>query len=735
MMTEAADKKLYLEAPGVMLGFDTGKGVFDLIDTTSGLALISQATAGFNGLTFRSASIEAEKIPRGFLFSALFDEGKIKMDLKLALHPEGRIFTLDSTVTNLSDQEICIQEISPLSLFRDEGGNLFLNRIAAYCFGYHSWDESRVIHFGREPVRAMKSHWMTVLEDTTQSLGLLLGFTDFSLGLPSIELYYDRGCSRLKALSSYDALPLAPGKSLKAERFVIAIMTSGMESLDLWTDLVRKGMKAGSFPHSPVGWCSWYQLYENIDEEYILKNLDAASAQGFFDYFMIDDGYQESEGSWLRPNERFPGGILPIVRKIHEKGLSAGLWVAPFMVSEDSEVYRKHPDWLIKTQEGNPAALRQWRRGPVYGLDISHPGAQKWLHHIFTVMSEEWGVDLFKLDFLYLGAATGERYRKNWTAAQCYRRGLEIIREVIGRKFILGCGAPLGHSIGLVDAMRISGDVAASWNGELSAMTSISNTLTRYFTHRKLWINDPDCVITRDAETSLSLQEVETLLTVVGLSGGIVATGDDLSRLAPERLAMLRRIVPPSEESATPVDLFAGSLPGILDRRLERPFAAWHIAALINFQDSERDLAFDLSTLDMRRKEYLVYELWQDRFLGIFDREVVLNNVPPHGTRLLCVRALHRFPQLIATDLHITMGGVEVKSCVWSTPSKSLSLRIHVRGATPGKLLFYVPEPYRVERIEPDAGSFEGSLRSDGLYEVRGSFGGDSDVKIFFRQE
>jgi alpha-galactosidase len=510
---------------------------------------------------------------------------------------------------------------------------------------------------------------------------------------------------------------------------MLTLTLTGQDGLEMWAHMAGTDMKAREAVATPAGWCSWYQAFHDIDENYISRNIDNSAFQG---YVQVDDGYQESEGDWLLPNKKFPHGIKALATRAHERHLKFGLWVAPFMVSRHSTLFKSHPSWLIKDRHGAPLPLLEWRTGTMFGLDSSHPDAQKWLKDLFSVMTAEWGVDFFKLDFLYLGAAQGVRHKRSWTAAQAYRKGIELIRDAAGERFLLFCGAPLGPSIGIADAMRVSGDAGPVWNGELSASTSLMGTLSRFYMHRRLWINDPDCLILRDRDTGLSLAEVETMATVAALSGGIISFSDDQETLSDERRALLFKLLPPFGKCAHPSSLFSPGWPATFDLRIERPFAAWHVAALFNLSDSAKDLTYQLSSLGMRQKEYLVYELWSDTFLGIARDSIVLKDVPPHGTRLLCVRKLVEHPQFLSSDLHVTQGGVEIGSLAWSRRAKTLRLTIRSLPPHDGRLLFYVPPGFVLRDITCTAERFSSRERDDSLLEVQCSAGEPFQLSLVF---
>ena len=114
------------------------------------------------------------------------------------------------------------------------------------------------------------------------------------------------------------------------------------------------------------------------------------------------------------------------------------------------------------------------------------------------------GFAFHKIDFIYGGAMVGRRH-EDVTAD----RGLPTrprARSAQGAgddAVILGCGAPLLPSIGLVDAMRISPDVMPAWAPDLDDISqpgmrsALAAGRARAWMHGRLWVNDPDCVLVR----------------------------------------------------------------------------------------------------------------------------------------------------------------------------------------------------------------------------------------------
>lgn len=255
---------------------------------------------------------------------------------------------------------------------------------------------------------------------------------------------------------------------------------------------------AGPVRSAPTIWCSWYEYFRAVSEADIDENLEAIAAHGLpVDVIQLDDGYQRERGDWLTISGKFTS-LRGIVERIRDRGHRAGIWICPFQVGARSTTATEHPDWLVRSESGAPLTAGSQ---DVYSLDLSHPGAQEYLASVFRCFVE-LGIDFFKLDFLYAGALDGRRYDTSLTSGQAYRSGLAQVRSAIGTEaYVLGCGAPLLLSVGMVDAMRISADTGLQWSafdGDMSQPAGESaelSVLARAYQHGRYWVNDPDCLL------------------------------------------------------------------------------------------------------------------------------------------------------------------------------------------------------------------------------------------------
>ncbi|HEX7607690.1 MAG TPA: glycoside hydrolase family 36 protein, partial [Candidatus Cryosericum sp.] len=288
-----------------------------------------------------------------------------------------------------------------------------------------------------------------------------------------------------------------------------------------------------------TGWTSWYNYYAAITQEILRHNLDALSEHEVpLDAFQIDDGWQHAVGDWLTTNAKFPDGMGAMAEAIHERGYKAGLWLAPFIAEEVSDLLRDHRDWFLTEDDGHlvKAGYNPSWSGFFYSLDMANPSVHSYLRDVFDLILHTWHFDLVKLDFLY---AACRKAPEGKTRGQVMSESMQFLRDIIGDKLILGCGVPLGPAFGQVDFCRIGGDVALKWEDHLlstihyrervSTVCALRNAISRWHLNGMAFWNDPDVFILRDTGNSLTEAQRRTLFLVNQAMGGLVFTSDDIS--------------------------------------------------------------------------------------------------------------------------------------------------------------------------------------------------------------
>lgn len=353
------------------------------------------------------------------------------------------------------------------------------------------------------------------------------------------------GRELLRAVPSIRVRNVGDSLEVTADGAVDVIVDDGPGGINgalaRWADALVAHL--GTAPLRAVGpmWCSWYCYWDTVTDAQVLDDLGRFDAAGLdVDIVQIDDGYQAGIGDWLEVRPGF-GDLDNVTRAITATGRRAGIWTAPFLAGHRSRLAAEHPDWFLPDVD----AGNGWEQD-LAALDLTHPEALGHLSRVFQTFAG-MGFSFFKLDFLYAGALAGSRFKPS-TAEEAYRQGLRTIREAVGPDAILlGCGAPIFPSIGLVDVMRVSPDTAAvlehtSGDESLpSSKNALHTGIAREWQHGRFWINDPDCLL-----AAPTVQGREQWAAWIERSAGLRTSSDSVVALDEWGLATTRRLLRPA---------------------------------------------------------------------------------------------------------------------------------------------------------------------------------------------
>ncbi|HSH18205.1 MAG TPA: glycoside hydrolase family 36 protein [Candidatus Saccharimonadales bacterium] len=566
---------------------------------------------------------------------------------------------------------------------------------------------------------------MTLLRHDEDAL--LLGFVRAKDAFGMITLQPEREGHSLSASNYLDGIALYAGNTLKAEPLLLLWGREDDAALDEYAAVLAETMQA-RVPSGPVptGWCSWYYYYDKITEQALMDNVRKLAAEKDsipIDYILLDDGYMTQVGDWTSINDKFPSGMKHIVREIQAAGFKPGIWIAPFIVSSESEVYRQHPEWVIAEKA---LVVQPDYRGMNYFLDLTRPDVQEHIRSVIRTYVEDWGFEYLKIDFLYAAAIPARRYDPSYTSIQAYRKGMEIIREAAGDVPLLGCGAPMTASIGIVDQMRVGPDTAPYWrhpeehNGtQPSLRNAMCSTLGRGWMQGRLWVNDPDVLMVRSVgaekpatatsesvldwindpslsrddahDTQLTEDEVRAGASVIALSGGTMLISEDVTKLSPEKLAVIPRLIPASGVAAKPLP--HSHTRGKADlMKLELPGKDWMLAAFFNWSTAPLTSLFIAEDWGLAAAgPYHLYDTWTNAYVGQVVEASEALTISGHGVQLLAVRPDLGRPQVVGSSLHL-LGGMLETSEQWQ--GNILTITIDCPGKRSGMVSVFVPAGY-----------------------------------------
>ena len=308
---------------------------------------------------------------------------------------------------------------------------MYLERILSTCVDFHdardldfihlygSWGKERrferasLLHstqsvsskmgcssYVHNPFIALCSH------DATEDFGEVYGFNLVYTGnfLASAEMDADGGARVLMGIN-----PEGFSWRLEAgERFVSpeAVMVYSCEGLGgmsrVYHKLYRRHLCRGEWKQKrrPILVNNWEATYFDFDEEKLYEIAKTASEIGI-EMLVMDDGWfgnrnstRSSIGDWFVNEEKLRGGLGKLVERINGLGLQFGIWFEPEMVSEDSQLYRQHPDWVLQTPNRQMSISRYQ-----YVLDMSRADVREYLFNSISRIMDSANITYVKWDF------------------------------------------------------------------------------------------------------------------------------------------------------------------------------------------------------------------------------------------------------------------------------------------------------------------------------------------------
>jgi hypothetical protein len=470
------------------------------------------------------------------------------------------------------------------------------------------------------------------------------------------------------------------------------------------------------FKRAPAGWCSWYEMYQDVSEDKIIANTEwlARNLKPLgCEYVQIDDGWQGvghgngENRDWFVTDKRFPHGMKWLADRIRADGFKPGIWLCPFGQS-DEKLFRDRPDVFVRRPDGtsigedltNPdgtGANQRYNWVGRYLVDPTSAAGQQYLQKLFQMLCLQWGYDYVKIDGQGGMAYTYAQWQKQlanrkMTGDEAYRYGLQAMRNVMGpKRFLLNCGGAW-QSVGQCNGIRIGGDVGADWNGMQPA---IDCTMRWLFLNNIAFWTDPDAVCVRG---SLTEDQARMWVTLVGITGQLLMASDDMTRLPAERVELLKRIYPVAD--IRPMCLYPlQGRPAVFDLKVARDWGTWDVVALFNWsRATSKSICIGPRDLGLEPGKYVYYDVWAKRLLAAGEAPLALD-LPPTSCRVVAVHRLQEHPQLLGTSRHLTQGADDLERVTWTAQGDqkgTLSGVSHVVAGDPYEIRFSAPPGWDV---------------------------------------
>lgn len=235
---------------------------------------------------------------------------------------------------------------------------------------------------------------------------------------------------------------LHPQESFCTPEAVLVYSEQGLGGMtEIFHKLYRERVCRGTYREKerPVLLNSWEGMYFDINEEKILNLAEEAAELGI-ELLVMDDGWFKgrntdttSLGDWVEDKTKFPDGLQNLAKRVKQKGIEFGIWFEPEMISEKSDLYRTHSDWVIRGPLYDPIRSRHQ-----LVLDLSNPAVCEYLIQSVGRILEPGNISYVKWDMNRHLTDLGSVYlgRENqMELSHRYVLGLYHVMETLTERF------------------------------------------------------------------------------------------------------------------------------------------------------------------------------------------------------------------------------------------------------------------------------------------------------------
>ncbi|MBV4360580.1 glycoside hydrolase family 36 protein [Pinibacter aurantiacus] len=457
-----------------------------------------------------------------------------------------------------------------------------------------------------------------------------------------------------------------------------------------------------------VGWSSWYAYFSKVNEKNVHDITDVLSnklKKYGLEYIQIDDGYQQETAEpakWTTPNDKFPSGMDGLADYITNKGLKPAIWTN--VAFTNKSYVDNHKSFFLKDAKGEPVTGR-WVG---YVMDGSNTIAMDSLVKPIYKYFKQTGWKYYKLDALrhlrYEGYNSNNNYftAKKTSGTEAFRNVVKAVRSEIGKdNFLLACWGIRPELVGIVDGCRIGNDGYGIQS--LTQYNSFNNVI---------WRNDPDHI-------ELSEKVAYPACMATSMTGSLFLLTDKPEKYQTPIIDAAIRSIPVMH--TVPGQLYdidpscsmyldrlnstvSGSMERVFDARYKSPYDLFLLEMNKVYESwmllgrtgkSQSSISFAEMGLD-KNKQYLVFEFWTKSFKGVFKEGFQFGDMDTtYNCQLFTVREDQHHPQLVATNRHISSGGLEIDKLDWNN------------NALNGQSQLVADDQYIIYIYEPEGFSFK----------------------------
>jgi hypothetical protein len=253
----------------------------------------------------------------------------------------------------------------------------------------------------------------------------------------------------------------------------------------------------------------------------------------------------------------------------------------------------------------------------------------------------------------------------------------------------------------------------------------VIGSANRFFYNGRVFWNDGDGFhvykyVCPDGK-KFTTEQAKVVANFRALANNTVLVSEAFDESYPEdRIELLKRISPPTMDTAYPVDLFVRKPAQIWNMPVSRPFGSWRVLGIFNYThllrlehlsnsiiqmlDGTNDTPFEveISARELRldpSREYVVYEFWSRKLIGTFKGSFKGRPVKPYDCDVYSIVEKKDHPVLISTSRHVRQMAFDVKSMSYDPVGRRLHGVSRAVAGDPYQLRIFLPDGFLAKRV------------------------------------
>lgn len=491
------------------------------------------------------------------------EKSAIFVHLHYRVYPDNRIIERSARIENRTSEIVTLESAQSATWTLPPDSSYGLHYLTGRWAG--EWQlQSEKLHVGKRIIESRRGStgneanpWFAIdrMGETDENHGpVWFGELAWSGSWRfTIERTSSDQCRVVGGLNPFDfSYPLSPGESLETPPFFAGFTDAGWgEASRILHRFQLEQVLPGS-PHPrlrPVLYNSWEATEFNVDEAGQMALAEKAARLGV-ERFVVDDGWfgqrnndHAGLGDWYVNPQKFPHGLKPLIDRVHSLGMDFGLWVEPEMVNPDSDLYRKHPDWVMNF----PVRPRTEARNQLV-LNLARDDVKEYIFSWLDRLVTDNDIALLKWDYNRNWSEPGwpeaplAEQKKIWVRyVQNLYEIIDRLRSKHPRLEIEGCSGG-GARVDLGMLRRVD-QVWPSDNTDALDRLTIQSGFTQAYTPHVMmsWVTDvPNGIDGR--VTPLPFRFLVTMTGSLGIGGNLSKWSDDDISVATKMISFYKRI-------------------------------------------------------------------------------------------------------------------------------------------------------------------------------------------------